>query len=360
MSDIVKRVLALTACALLAPCCVIEIPSFFDSTLEIPDAGKGGTGGKDAAAGKVGETGTDSAESDGANGSKEVDAELEIDDEPVEGGSEGGTGGSGGGYGGGGGSGSSGSSGGSPGGGGGTGGTPFGGGGTGGLPYGGGGAGGCALSRMYFAHEFSFADQYASAVEVRGNFMPHGWEDWMGIGLTKKGSTWYATAWIPCGMTFQYKFVLNNLPSIADNWRADNCTQVTDSFGNTNCELVVNCPEYSSKSWYSCGTTHPLDNGTSDCTCSIKFGYHERADASVAVAGSFNGWTAGINYLTGYDRDWTVRVAGFRWNSLIDYKFVIDDREWRTDPANTWVIMDEWGNENSRTTCASSDLWTCW
>ncbi|RMH54528.1 MAG: hypothetical protein D6679_13460, partial [Candidatus Hydrogenedentota bacterium] len=68
---------------------------------------------------------------------------------------------------------------------------------------------------------------------------------------------------------------------------------------------------------------------------------------SVSVAGSFNNWDAFANPLSDPDGDGV-------WTVLIDlppgeyqYKFVVNEIDWKTDPENPRKIEDGFGGENS-------------
>ena len=67
---------------------------------------------------------------------------------------------------------------------------------------------------------------------------------------------------------------------------------------------------------------------------------------SVAVAGSFNQWDASKDVLSGPDRNgcWatTIILPGGRY----EYLFIVDDREWLTDPSVP-ALDDGLGGKNS-------------
>ncbi len=85
--------------------------------------------------------------------------------------------------------------------------------------------------------------------------------------------------------------------------------------------------------------TAPMDGGE-------RFSLHAPEAASVAVAGSFNGWDPQKNMLSGPDKhgDWsiTLRLAPGRY----EYLFVISGKEWLPDPAVP-PVDDGFGGKNS-------------
>ncbi len=77
-----------------------------------------------------------------------------------------------------------------------------------------------------------------------------------------------------------------------------------------------------------------------------RFSLHAPDAASVAVAGSFNGWDPQKNMLSGPDKrgDWsiTLRLAPGRY----EYLFVINGKDWKPDPAVP-PVDDGFGGKNS-------------
>ncbi len=87
----------------------------------------------------------------------------------------------------------------------------------------------CDDSLKRCEHEFTYADNGESSVEVRGDFKPDGWDN--GVALTLNNGTWSAAVEIPWDTQVQYKFVLNG-----DEWILDpaNPDSVDDGFGGMN------------------------------------------------------------------------------------------------------------------------------
>ena len=91
-------------------------------------------------------------------------------------------------------------------------------------------------------------------------------------------------------------------------------------------------------------TAEPQEKGKWDCT----FRFQPRADAQrVVVLGSFNAWDRAANPLQGPDANgqWTAHVM--LDTGVYQYKFVVNNEEWYSDPANTDRVPDGFGKFNS-------------
>jgi hypothetical protein len=93
-------------------------------------------------------------------------------------------------------------------------------------------------------------------------------------------------------------------------------------------------------------TRGPLVEVKGDGTLSVTFTFREASGHTVTVAGSFNGWSKSANPL----RD----TGSGTYTATIDvpagrhtYKFVVDGKTWRDDPANPKSEPDGHGGKNS-------------
>ena len=78
----------------------------------------------------------------------------------------------------------------------------------------------------------------------------------------------------------------------------------------------------------------------------VTFRYKAPDAASVSVAGTFNSWNPEANPMVKNDYGvWSITVENIS-PAIHQYKFVVDG-QWLVDPANTWVITEESGNQNS-------------
>lgn len=87
-----------------------------------------------------------------------------------------------------------------------------------------------------------------------------------------------------------------------------------------------------------------------------EFVFHtDKPAKSVAIAGTFNGWNKGATLLTksADGRTWTVRLT--LEPGKIQYKFVVDDDNWITDPENPKTLDDGNGHVNSLLLILPSD-----
>ena len=86
--------------------------------------------------------------------------------------------------------------------------------------------------------------------------------------------------------------------------------------------------------------TSPIVDGSS-----VTFNYGNNKATSVAVAGSFNGWSETANPMTKVDGAWTTTVSGLEAGDY-QYKFVVDGN-WILDPMNSNVVTEADDNQNS-------------
>ena len=98
-----------------------------------------------------------------------------------------------------------------------------------------------------------------------------------------------------------------------------------------------------------CGPVTPADDGgvdagadagTLDCqepyrTCQVEFRFRAIDEQSVQVRGDFaaDGWTVGVSMHREGD-EWVAQVPA-TWGAPIQYKFLVNNAVWVTDPANS-------------------------
>lgn len=122
----------------------------------------------------------------------------------------------------------------------------------------------------------------------------------------------------------------------------------------TACGPVMSGPDGSVED----GGTFP-DAGSTNCQetyrrCEVEFRFRALDEQSVQVRGDFaaDGWTVGVP-MKREGNEWVARVSA-QWGSAIQYKFLINNQLWSTDPANLQVI-----NGNSVRTGVRCETFTC-
>ncbi len=79
----------------------------------------------------------------------------------------------------------------------------------------------------------------------------------------------------------------------------------------------------------------------------VRFSFYSTRVNSVAIAGSFNNWSSTADPL--FDREgtgmWTIMLP--LTSGRYEYKFVIDDEKWISDPGNGDLVDDGFGGNNS-------------
>jgi serine protease AprX len=79
----------------------------------------------------------------------------------------------------------------------------------------------------------------------------------------------------------------------------------------------------------------------------IRFVFHNHSASSVTLAGSFNGWSPGVNPLMRRgDGLWETELS-MPAKGIYQYKIVVDGRDWVEDPSNLRKIPDGFGGFNS-------------
>ena len=177
---------------------------------------------------------------------------------------------------------------------------------------------------------------------------------WTGTGTTQSGG-WPGTATTPdsdgyYSMTVKYQaetntglnFIFNNgstqtvdliVPAseFVDN-RAEKWVVLTTQTDGKYDASIMDDP--------STIVTSPVVDGDS-----VTFNYGDGTAQSVAVAGSFNGWTPAA-MTKGTDGVWTLTVTGLEPGDY-QYKFVVNGDNWLLDPMNGNVVTEGDGNQNS-------------
>lgn len=102
-----------------------------------------------------------------------------------------------------------------------------------------------------------------------------------------------------------------------------------------------------------------LDAGTTDCSepyrsCAVEFTFRAIDESVVEVRGSFSptGWMEGVKMVRDGDT-WKATVP-VPWGSPVEYKFLVNNNIWVTDPANPKTA-----NGNSLLDAVSCNAWTC-
>jgi glycosidase len=101
------------------------------------------------------------------------------------------------------------------------------------------------------------------------------------------------------------------------------------------------------------------DAGVTDCgepyrRCDVEFRFRAIDEATVEVRGSFkpDGWTQGVRMTRDGDT-WKATVP-VTWGAAVEYKFLVNNSIWVTDPANPKTA-----NGNSLLDAVSCNTWTC-
>ncbi|MEK8022620.1 MAG: alpha amylase N-terminal ig-like domain-containing protein [Candidatus Hydrogenedentota bacterium] len=242
--------------------------------------------------------------------------------------------------------------------------------GAGGVPAAGGAAAAPAATGGSAGSTFSYkAPAGTRSVSVAGSF--NNWSTTATPLADPDGDgTWTATVPLPRGK-HQYKFVVNG-----SDWKSDpvNPNKAEDGLGGENSVLEVTAVGVSSPAAVSpegtivsasanAATSLPSmsagdgTNGRSTVGIAARdlwapdrphlFSYRRAGASSVAVAGSFNNWSATATPMSDPDGDgaWTADVILPPGNS--SYKFVVNGSEWLVDPAATRREPDGFGGDNA-------------
>jgi 1,4-alpha-glucan branching enzyme len=183
---------------------------------------------------------------------------------------------------------------------------------------------------------FRYEPGSADTVHLAGTF--NEWDP-TATPMTREGAAFKATVTLADG-EYQYKFVVNG-----SDWRTDplNPDTVDDNNGGLNSVLKVNAAEAAAQPTAPAGpgAVEPLPDGKYRVTFRLK----DTSAKTAAIAGTFNGWntTANLMKREGADMVATVELAAGQY----EYKFVLEDTTWLTDPSNPLTIDDGRGNTNS-------------
>ena len=171
-----------------------------------------------------------------------------------------------------------------------------------------------------------YTNNTAKTVSVAGEF-----NDWNTLSHTlhKKDGKWQITLNLAPG-EYQYKFVVDDKDWITD---PANKQKVDDGYGGENSLLIVgNKKSTISKSKKVEGNK-------------IVFEYTDANAGNVAVAGDFNDWNSSSNPMEKHGDKWITKIA--LKEGEYQYKFVVDDTNWITDPSNKNTAEDGYGGQNS-------------
>ncbi len=206
-----------------------------------------------------------------------------------------------------------------------------------------------AASGGKFRITFTYKDAKAKSANLAGTF-----NQWSGTEtpMTKSGEAFSGTIELPDG-TYLYKFVVDGR-----DWKPDPDNPVTtdDNYGGRNSVVDITADSVAAAGSTSASLSSPslppgaqspfpsvvvvpLDKRQNDVT----FRYSGPGDA-VAVAGSFNGWSAMQNRMEKKDGVFTAKLR--LADDLYYYKFVVDGA-WKQDPSNPEGAEDGHGGENS-------------
>jgi hypothetical protein len=231
------------------------------------------------------------------------------------------------------------------------------------------------------AIEFSMTVEGASSVSVAGSF--NAWDPALSPLSDDDGDgVWTGTVDIAPG-AHQYKFVIDETDWVKDPSNPDTGD---DGFGGENSLITIGCegalPPLSGFGGAGGGGGAGGEGGAggrggapaeagaggTDATAGAagaagaggggepcqpddsEFSLVDEDATSVAVAGSFNGWSSSAWALSDADEDGTWTGSFPVASGVYQYKFVIDGTEWITDPGNPETADDGYGGLNSELT----------
>lgn len=192
----------------------------------------------------------------------------------------------------------------------------------------------CATRVTGAGGEFAYENPSAKNVFVAGSF--NEWNSSRDALSKDKKGVWRATLPLKTG-THQYKFVVDG------NWMIDpsNPQISDDGYGGKNSVLEV----ASSPRKLSTSMKETKTGATKQTKTGIEFVYEGAAAKNVAVAGSFNNWSASSHRLE-KDKSGLWKTALPLGKGKYQYKFVVDG-EWKEDPSNPQNSEDGHGGKNS-------------
>jgi glycosidase len=203
-----------------------------------------------------------------------------------------------------------------------------------------------------FRVTFTYKSQ-ASSVYVAGTFT-----DWRPdkIEMKKEGDKFSATVELEPGK-YEYKFVEDG-----KTWRQDplNPKSAPDNFGGANSVLELS-KESIAATVHGAKNDADVEKGTSsqgeqicpsvsavrheDGTYSVTFRYKAPNAEKVALAGSFNDWSADAKPMAREGEEFVATVDLKPGDH--QYKFVVDGKDWKEDPLNPETVDNGLGGKNS-------------
>ncbi|KAA3634299.1 MAG: T9SS C-terminal target domain-containing protein [Bacteroidetes bacterium] len=136
------------------------------------------------------------------------------------------------------------------------------------------------------------------AVAIAGSF--NGWNPGVNFMSDPDGDkTFCTTIGLPAGThEFKYFFAQEQWEDLTPG---DPCTMTTGPYTNRVINVVQGVPQTVTYGWETCEATCPMEE-TTDITFCVDLSCFPVADA-VAVAGTFNGWSPGVNFMSDPDGD---------------------------------------------------------
>ncbi len=174
---------------------------------------------------------------------------------------------------------------------------------------------------------FTFEKADADSVAVAGDF--NNWAADKNLLKKNKNGIWCIVLPLKKG-EYGYKFVVNG-----SEWVADPKNKATkdDGFGGVNSLLKVTKK-------YDLGGVKVLKNGK------VLFKFYGPAASKVALAGSFNDWSKDANLMKKNKKGfWVIKLK--LDPGTYQYKYVVNDKDWVTDPQNENTSDDGMGGKNS-------------
>ncbi|PKN02109.1 MAG: hypothetical protein CVU77_01425 [Elusimicrobia bacterium HGW-Elusimicrobia-1] len=176
---------------------------------------------------------------------------------------------------------------------------------------------------------FVYKNPAAKNVFAAGEF--NAWNAQADPLIRQKDGTWLLVKKIPPGR-YNYKFIVDG------QWLNDPVNTATsdDGYGGKNSVLEVVA---------AAAPSHKLSAATRQTKTGIEFVYENASAKSVAVAGSFNNWSASSHRLE-KDKSGIWKTSVPLGKGKYQYKFVVDG-EWKEDPSNSQNSEDGLGGKNS-------------
>ncbi|MCZ2342760.1 MAG: hypothetical protein LC104_13370, partial [Bacteroidales bacterium] len=179
-----------------------------------------------------------------------------------------------------------------------------------------------SIANVIFSLDASHASG-ATTVAIAGDF--NGWSTTANMLVLDNG-VWSTTLPLQLG-SWQYKFVINGSTWISD---PNNPDHVPPGPGNNSVITVA---------------IGDQDTDPGEPT-PVEFVFEDATASTVAVAGSFNGWSTSANSMTKTGSTWKVTLPVEQGSHI--YKFVVNGDTWVHDPLNPFKVSDGFGGYNSR------------